>query len=51
VSEGHGPLLRRGETELVAQIRQTMGADRFEEVFASGIRLNRREAVAAIRAR
>jgi hypothetical protein len=42
------PLLRRGEAELVAQVRQALGADRFEEVFASGARLTQREAVAAV---
>jgi hypothetical protein len=45
------PLQRRGEAELVAQIRQALGADRFEEVVAAGARLNRREAVAAVRDR
>jgi predicted ATPase len=36
------------EAELVAQLRQALGLDRFEEVFAAGARLNRREAVAAV---
>jgi hypothetical protein len=45
------PLQRQGEAELVAQIRQALGADRFEEVFAAGVRLNRREAVATVRDR
>lgn len=42
------PMLRRGEAELAAQIRQTLGADRFDHVYAAGSRLNQREAVAAI---
>jgi tetratricopeptide (TPR) repeat protein len=49
VGLGVWPLLRRGEAELVAQIRQAMGADRFDEVFAAGARLNQPEAVAAVR--
>jgi hypothetical protein len=40
-----------GEAELVAQIREALGADRFEELFAAGARLNRRDAVAALRDR
>ncbi len=45
------PITRQGEAELVAQVRQALGADRFEEVLAAGARLNQREAVAAIRDR
>jgi hypothetical protein len=45
------PILRRGESELVAHVREALGADRFDEVFAVGARLNRREAVAATRDR
>jgi predicted ATPase len=45
------PLRRRGEAELVAQIRQALGADRFDQVFAAGARLTQREAVAAVRDR
>jgi hypothetical protein len=37
--------------QVVAQIRQALEADRFDEVFAAGARLNRREAVAAVRDR
>ena len=44
-------LLRRPEAELLAQVRQALGADRFEEVFAAGARLTRPEAVAAVRDR
>jgi hypothetical protein len=42
------PSLRRGDAELVAQTRRALGADRFDEVFAAGARLNLREAVAAV---
>jgi hypothetical protein len=45
------PLQQQGEAELVAQIRQALAADRFDEIFAAGARLNRREAVAAVRDR
>jgi hypothetical protein len=36
---------------MVAQIRQALGADRFDKPFAAGARLSRREAVAAVRDR
>jgi hypothetical protein len=45
------PMLRRGETELVAQLRQALEADHSHEAFAAGARLNQREAVAAVRDR
>jgi predicted ATPase len=45
------PSRRRGEAELVAQLSQALGADRFDEVFAAGARLNLQEAVAAVRDR
>jgi predicted ATPase len=45
------PMLRQGEAELMAQVRQALGADRFDEVFAAGARLNQQEAVAAVRDR
>jgi tetratricopeptide (TPR) repeat protein len=41
-------LLRQGEAQMVAQIRQAVDADRFDQGFAAGTRLNRREAVAAV---
>ena len=44
-------VLRQGEAELVAQVGQALGADRFEEVFAAGARLTQQEAVAAVRDR
>jgi tetratricopeptide (TPR) repeat protein len=43
------PLQRQGEAQMVAQIRQALEGDRFDEVFAAGARLSRREAVAAVR--
>jgi hypothetical protein len=45
------PTLRGGEEELTAQVRQALGADRFDQVFAAGTRLSRQEAVAAARNR
>jgi ATP/maltotriose-dependent transcriptional regulator MalT len=43
------PLQREGEAQLVAHIRQALGPDRFDEGFAAGVRLNRRQALAAVR--
>ena len=43
------PLLRREEAELLAQIRQALGADRFGEPYAAGSRLSQQGAVAAVR--
>jgi hypothetical protein len=43
------PVLRRGEAELTAQIRQALGAERFDQVFASAAGLSQREAAAAVR--
>jgi len=45
------PMLRRGEAELTAQIRQALGDGRFGEAFAAGSRLSQQQAVAAIRDR
>jgi predicted ATPase len=45
------PMLRHGETELVAQVRRTLGTAKFGEVFAAGARLSQREAVSAVRNR
>ena len=42
------PMLRRGEADLVAQVRQALGADRFDQVFAAGSGLSHRAAVAAV---
>jgi predicted ATPase len=43
------PLQQQGEAQIVAQIRQTLGADRFDKEFAAGVRLNRQQAMAAVR--
>jgi predicted ATPase len=43
------PLQRQGEAQMVAQIRQALDVARFDQVFAAGARLNRREVVAAVR--
>ena len=43
------PTAQRGPAEPVAQVRQALGAERFEQIFAAGARLNQREAVAAVR--
>jgi len=45
------PLLRREEAELVAQVRQALGAGRFDEMYAAGSRLSQQEAVATARDR
>ena len=45
---GTWPILRQGEADLVAQVRQTLGAGHFDQVFATGPRLTQREAVAAV---
>jgi len=45
------PVQRRGEAELMAQIRQALGASAFDEKYAAGARLSRREAVAAAHGR
>jgi hypothetical protein len=34
---------------MMAQIRQALGADQFDQGFAAGVRLNRRQAMAAVR--
>ena len=39
--------LVEGDPELAAQVRQALGEDRFDQVFAAGSRLSQREAVAA----
>ena len=43
------PPLRGGEAELSAQLRQALGARRFEQICADGAGLNYREAVAIAR--
>lgn len=42
------PMLRQGETELISQIRQAAGPDRFSKMTQAGSRLGRQEAVDAI---
>jgi tetratricopeptide (TPR) repeat protein len=44
------PTLRRGEAQVAAEIRQTLGEERFGHVFAAGALLTQHEAVAVIRA-
>ena len=43
------PTLRHAEAELVAQLRQTLGAERFDQAFSAGSGLSQREAVTAAR--
>jgi len=45
------PLHRRAEAALVDQIRQALGAGRFDQAFAAGHQLNQRDAVAVVRDR
>jgi predicted ATPase/class 3 adenylate cyclase len=45
------PVLRQGETELAAQVRQALADVRYGQAFAAGSRLSQQEAVAAIRGR
>jgi tetratricopeptide (TPR) repeat protein len=45
------PVLRRGEAELVTQIREALGASSFDEKYTVGARLSRREVVAIVRDR
>ena len=42
------PMVRQAETQLQDEIRQALGADRFDETFAAGTRLSRRAAVTAV---
>jgi len=43
------PLPRQGTPSWWPQIRQALGADRFDQDFAAGVRLNRQQAIAAAR--
>jgi predicted ATPase/class 3 adenylate cyclase len=45
------PVLRPGEAQLAARVRQALGDNRFSQAFAAGSRLTQREAVAAMRDR
>lgn len=39
------PMLRKGEAELIAQIRQAQDSDRFSKTTAAGSRLSKQQAV------
>jgi MalT-like TPR region len=43
------PMLRQQEADLVAQVREALGTDCFDALFAEGSRLNQQAAVAAAR--
>lgn len=43
------PTVQRGPAELVAQVRESLGAERFDQRSAAGARLSQREAAAAVR--
>ena len=43
------PHLRRAEAELVAQVRQRLGADRFGQAFSAGSGLTQQQAIAIVR--
>lgn len=43
------PLLRRVEADLVAQVRERLGAGQFDQAFSAGSALTQREAVAIVR--
>jgi tetratricopeptide (TPR) repeat protein len=43
------PTMRTGQAELAAQVRKTLGAERFNELSAAGARLSQREAAAAVK--
>jgi hypothetical protein len=45
------PMLRPATTELMTKLRQALGADRVDEVFSAGSRLNQQQAVAAVQDR
>jgi hypothetical protein len=45
------PMLRQGEAELVARIREALGEDQFQQLFATGSELKQKEALAAVRDR
>jgi predicted ATPase len=45
------PILRRTQDEVLAQFRQALGTDRFDELFALGSSLNQHDAVGVVRDR
>ena len=42
-------MLRRGEAQLVAEVRQALGEEKFGQIFTTATRLNQQEAVTAVR--
>jgi hypothetical protein len=44
------PSLRRRDDDLASEVREALGADRFEEAFTAGSQLNQQDAVAALKA-
>ncbi|HEV7452002.1 MAG TPA: hypothetical protein VGO16_11575 [Pseudonocardiaceae bacterium] len=42
-------MLRQSEAELVTQVRQALGAGRFDQEYTTGSQLTQRDAVAVIR--
>jgi predicted ATPase len=49
VGLGAWPVQQQGEAQMVAQIRQALGADRFDQNFAAGVQLDRQQAITAVR--
>ncbi|HEV8175757.1 MAG TPA: hypothetical protein VGP91_19120, partial [Actinoplanes sp.] len=45
------PMLRRGEADLAARVRQALSADRYDRAYAAGALLSQQEAVATVRRR
>ena len=45
------PMLRLSHTELMTKLRQALGADRLDQMFSAGSRLNQQQAVAAVQDR
>ncbi len=43
------PLLRRGEADLVTDVRQALGGERFDHLFTAGSGLSQRDALAVVR--
>jgi hypothetical protein len=42
------PMLRQGQAELVARVRDALGQERFDQLFATGSKLKQQEALAAV---
>ena len=45
------PMLRPTETEVMTKLRQVLGANRLDQIFSAGSRLNQQQAVAAVQDR